>query len=581
MALYYNSETLGTLIIPKINYKWLNDGWSGVSGLIRSDVPFGSGSVIDTGILLNAPVGTFVPLFEGATGYLDGQIRQINLGIIRTTGIPGDDSVEASYAMGASYEGVEPSALSQRYPIKLTDRFGTTTAKVAVGYTQYDDQAENPCNAIFLTSPFETYHAYQWFEGAVIAGWNCEPVDSDAPADWYTASPISCTYTDDQLGITTGFDLASVQDFNVSRVPSTHIIQSGYDIITANGGGDAEIPSDFQGTATISLYLGGGGLQDGFYTDSYNGADAFNWMDEILYCGLIDVYNPTGAQIRGIAQQLRDPSFIANISKMWDNPIESIISLAVFPVGPTDNMVTTSNIYLGGLDTKISARKLIPTSGSMGKHSVTVNLGTISINEENKGFLDYDPANRMMIYLPYIGFRTISASMVMNCRVTLKYEVDFLSGDCTAIITTIDNNLGYSRVIEVGRGNVATQVPLTSTNYIGMYSGLLNAGAAVVSGNLMGAVNSVLGSGNSMQHAGSLGGNAGNISPRRAFILSDRPPTKNFVNFNATKGRTNYTGGKVGSYEGFTIGDIIIDVDYISDTGKRAIAAAFREGVIV
>jgi hypothetical protein len=570
MALYFNSTNFGTLALPRIDYKWWIDGWTGYDHLLRTDIPIGAGSLIPVGqLLINKPVGTFISILDGATDTYTGNIT--NIGVLRDVGIPGDDDMPSFTIARQDQSTMTVAGVTQRMALKVSG----SLIQMVVGYTQYNNDASQPCMFSFICPPFYTK------EFTIRADFGVAAIWTGRDAGEITNAPLQCTYTDDQLGLIDGLDFAQVKQFECSSFSTYGSNTLNFNILTANGGGSVTAPDDFQGEASISLYLGGDGVQLGFYTDSYGGEDANNWYDEILYCGLIDVYNPSASDLRGIAQQLRNTSFLAQIEKLWDNPIESIVSLFMIPVGVPGSMLASRNIYLGGQDTGISSYKVVPTNGSFGKHSVTISMGSININEENKGFFDYSPYNQMSIYLPFIGFRSISASMVMNCKVTLTYEVDLLTGDCSAVLKSLDNKWGHTRCIEVGRGNTATQIPLTSTNYMGMYSGLLNAGAALASGNILGAANSAMSMQTTFDHSGSLGGNTGVISPRRAFLLSERPPTYNYVNFNAVKGRPNNSGVKVGSLQGFTQGGILIDASNIPESAKNAIKAAFERGVYV
>lgn len=568
MALYFSSDTFGTLCVPRLDYTFW-DSWSGQSRMIRTDIPITENCLINAyDLLKNAPVGTYVEILSHVW---DGVSEYADVGIQKDIGWSGDADAPSFHFCWKSGDTI--STASTNNPL-VTDGFPTT---IVLLYQQYNNVASNPCNLMCLCSNYSQVNAKIIADFGLAAYWSTTSLATK------TGTPIQCTYTDDELGLNAGLDFASVQEFVCSKCyyPERTFMPLNSNILLANGGGDFSVPDDFQGSASMSYYLGGGSITLGFHTDSYGGEDANSWYDEILYCGLIDVYNPSASDLRGIAQQLNDSSFISQISKLWDNPIESIVSLFVVPVGVPAAMLSTANIYLGGLDTGISSSKLVPTDGSFGKHSVTVSMGTINITEENCGFFDYSPYNQMSIYLPYIGFRNISASLIMNCHVTLTYEVDFLSGDCSAVLKSVDNRWGHTRCLEVGRGNTAIQVPLTSTNYMGMYAGLLNAGAALATGNIIGAANSAMSMQSSMTHSGSLGGNVGNISPRRAFILSDRPPTYNYINYNATKGRPNNTGVKVGSITGLTIGRIIMEADHMHENAKEAITALFQKGVIV
>lgn len=74
----------------------------------------------------------------------------------------------------------------------------------------------------------------------------------------------------------------------------------------------------------------------------------------------------------------------------------------------------------------------------LNSYILTVNIGSIVVNEEHGNLLDYANTNTF-IHLPYAERIELPIEYVMGYTISVKYKIDFYSGECTIIITSSIN----------------------------------------------------------------------------------------------------------------------------------------------
>ena len=545
MALYFNSATFGTMCFPRIDYNWLyGNGFGGVEGCYRSDVPF-SFYISPYDLLGSAENGAYVEILHGMT---DGTQRVVDVGIIKT-----NDNLFSIYSVST---GETPTSGSVTEMPMVSSQTGKKVA-LYMGYSCYDnDLQNNPQFEFFIDAPMQ---AYNFSFNYALDRWSGSNIGS---SDF-----IQCTYTNDQLGIGL-FDIPSVDNFTATRQYNPYYRGNflNSNIATANGGAGSGTGANYEGEYSQPDFGNGNYI---LWQDSRGHAESYT--DTLLSIGLIDIYNPNFSDLSALASYLHSDNFIDVINKMWDNPMESIISLAMFPIAPAET--EPKNIILGGVDTGISSVHLYNS------HTRQVFMGQIDFQSElgeyYGSFLDYNPHTSVKLYLPYIGFITIDVNDIMNTRVSLWYTIDFLNGD---LLAQLDVNDGATRTIESLHGNCAIQIPLTSSNYAAVYQSIFNAGASIASGNVIGAINEVSGEKVTHNNNSSIGGSAGAMGDFHPYALITRPVKLYPRNYYEINGAPLETGGTVNLYHGLTIGKIECQIATATDREKEEIESIFANG---
>lgn len=108
---------------------------------------------------------------------------------------------------------------------------------------------------------------------------------------------------------------------------------------------------------------------------------------------------------------------------------------------------------------------------------------------EASSFLDYEPYSQYEIYLPYLGWISVSADNILNNRIIVYYVVNFVTGDSQVTVYDTTNN----KIIYTGLCQLGVKVGMTATNQkevndnrnsnnIGLGVGLLTSAVAIVGG---------------------------------------------------------------------------------------------------
>lgn len=287
-----------------------------------------------------------------------------------------------------------------------------------------------------------------------------------------------------------------------------------------------------------------------------------NFPNMVNSSKLFTVYNPSPSQLDALGGYLWDNDLIDILRKIWQNPLDGIISLIQVYATPTTG--ASRNIILGYLDSGVSAPVV-------SDQFVTIDCGTITVDELSENCLDYIPYTKLELYLPFIGVTEIDTNEFMDGDINVKYKVDVYTGTCLAEVKcTRNRDLANGTILYTFNGNCSQQLPLTSGDARGVLSALIGAaglGLSIASGGasaITGAgllksgarVAGELGSVASQEmlhvsHSGNLSANAGIMGQKKPYLIINRkrPYTANdyskYYGFPANK--TIYPG----NYEGF------------------------------
>ena len=275
---------------------------------------------------------------------------------------------------------------------------------------------------------------------------------------------------------------------------------------------------------------------------------------------LTSTFHMTKERLVQLGQFLWGSSIFDEFSLINNNPIENIISCKAIPYAISG---TTQEITLGNVKTGVNGEKI---SQNFSKQKI----GSVAIAEHYHNFLDYAPYTNVIIYLPYIGFKELDASLVMGKTIRIEYTLDVITGGCLAQIY-----VGKIRLYEF-TGNIGVDISITASNRAQVESAYINAGVGVVSsamsGNVTGAVNSIIGAATSQYHYSG----TGNPSPscvastnRTCYVVIDRPQYQPLKAFNHTRGRMCCLSKTIGSLKGYTVCDGNVDISGISATDEE------------
>ena len=261
--------------------------------------------------------------------------------------------------------------------------------------------------------------------------------------------------------------------------------------------------------------------------------------------GLMTLYNPTVGELQQLGRFLwSDGLDLSSFKKLFNDPFDTLLGLSIVPIVPPTS--GTKNIMFGNLDSGVTAKVI------SNQFVPAVDMGTLSLNEVWRGALDYSPFTSVSIYLPFIGYRQLNITDVMNSDIKLTYKFDVLTGGCIAELYVKhhltgnkassnskfkwNNNSGLLASFE---GQCAVNIPLASQDYtntiramigaVGMVGG---AAASIATGNpalgiaalAVGATNSAIqGSTPTVERSGHLSSSNALMANLTPFLTVTRP----------------------------------------------------------
>ena len=298
---------------------------------------------------------------------------------------------------------------------------------------------------------------------------------------------------------------------------------------------------------------------------------------DLIGTGIVNVWNPSSYDLKLLNQWLwRDTTIFDDAKKLVDSPLSLIVSLKMIPVGVSRG--EESHFCLAGQD---SAINMYPVSSQF----ITVDCGSVAINEYFGSALDYGAYTKIRIFLPFVGIKDLSPDDCMGGALALKYNVDVVTGDCVACLKCTRANL--SNVLYTYGGNLAYDVPLTSLNYSGKNKADLANAMGVIGGvmsqNPAGVISSAMGimtNKPNFERASDLKGNTGFLGNKQPFIVLERPIQSLPDNAGRYYGYPSNITATLGTLAGYTEVQNIIETNiHCLDEELAEIDTLLKEGV--
>lgn len=286
------------------------------------------------------------------------------------------------------------------------------------------------------------------------------------------------------------------------------------------------------------------------------GSDGESGGSGVTGTHMAHLYNPTPSQMKTLVDDyLWDDTFMDNIKKIFvGDPMDSIISLGYVPVDLTPFRGQAVNAVIGTYE--CSSAPIYPLTTDY----IELDFGTVEVKEKWGSALDYDPYSTCEIYLPYLGFQTLSMSDILypstkaaggmslaKGEIHLYYKINLFTGDCVALIFAkgtpqISGAIAKQHLIAQFAGNCIEYIPFTGANYASYYKniagnvlsgissiGTIAAGAALgnplmtVAGATSLASSGMISQPPQVQRSGTMAGGTCRLQYRTPFIRLTRP----------------------------------------------------------
>lgn len=334
------------------------------------------------------------------------------------------------------------------------------------------------------------------------------------------------------------------------------------------------------------------GLYDGDkYDDNEDITDDIEDSEGYNGVGLLTTqYALTSKRTQQLGWKLWGASFVELIEKVNNNPIENVISLKVFP---RDFSGTDEEVVLGNVEMGVNGAKITNDN-----YSYKWDIGTFTVRKKYNSFLDFTPFTKVSIWLPFIGLKDLDTSLFMGKTISVRYIVDIITGACKAELRYngamladfegsmgIDVSLTASNRAQVEAAFIANTVSSVTRNIGGIVSGGAGMGSEGLDTNFSGGG----GKGAVIQGVANIGSDllqsalnqyhttsGGSPSPacsayqsRDVYLIYDRPTYQDLKAFNMTHGRMCMLSRTLGTLQGFTKCNPMIDLSGIPCTEEE------------
>ena len=326
--------------------------------------------------------------------------------------------------------------------------------------------------------------------------------------------------------------------------------------------GTVKAPDTKEGEPTPSMPSpsGGGGF------DGHSENDTFPPLPSLgsTGSGFVQLYNPSTSDLQALGAYLWSNDFLDNIAKIFQDPMDLIITLNVVPCAPP--IFNTSRVYIGSLDTHIDMQRI-------SSEYVAVNCGRVTVPEYYGGALDYAPHTKISLLLPFVGVVPLNADECSNSTLEVQYNISVFTGNAMCFVkvtkfdaqgTNADNSVGaMSNVLYSYPCQISNTIEISSKNYSQFYSSVIGGISKTALGAATGGVGKALGEGaqsaiNTMsskptiERSGGASGTAGILGERIPKVIIERPIQSYPSNFNQYEGLPSNITATVGSLRGFT-----------------------------
>lgn len=238
---------------------------------------------------------------------------------------------------------------------------------------------------------------------------------------------------------------------------------------------------------------------------------------------LWSIYNPTQEQLDAFGAWLWSSDLVDQIKKLFSNPMESIIG--VHKVFAPPAIAGTATIKCGYIDSGVP-------SNYIKNQYVSIDCGSVLLTEYFGNVFDYDPYTKVSLFLPFIGIVPLNVADIMRGKISVKYNVDVITGACLAEVQVIRDGVGG--IIYTFSGSAIVSYPLSSGSYAGIIGGILGIAGGVIgsiaSGGALaplalGAASSVSHLHTTVQKSGSFSGAPGAMGGKIPYLIITRPQT--------------------------------------------------------
>ena len=265
--------------------------------------------------------------------------------------------------------------------------------------------------------------------------------------------------------------------------------------------------------------------------------------------GFITLFNPSLTELKNLCSYMWSGLFDINtFRKIFADPMDCILGMSIVPVAVPNG--GSKEVKVGNIGTGIFMN-------SAGSQYVSVDCGTINVNEYWGAYLDYAPYTKAEIYLPYVGTHAIDIDDIMGKTVRVVYHVDILSGAVTCYVKC-GNSVLYTFI-----GQCSSSIPITGNDWTNVINGVINIAGSIGSMIASGGATAPMAIGSiastavnslkpSVEKSGSMSGTGGMLAIQTPYLILSRPRQALPKNQNYFLGYPTYITEQLGKCSGYT-----------------------------
>lgn len=218
---------------------------------------------------------------------------------------------------------------------------------------------------------------------------------------------------------------------------------------------------------------------------SEGGYDLSNRFSPVIGGNTVGVYPLLQSEVIDLGHNLWTTQLVTAIGQgvgVLTDPADMLISLKWFYGMKTDvaNVASDCYVVLGNVPMDGTHSETAITTKPLAKEFATHDCGTITVPEYFQNYLDY--ATKFDLFIPFHGFESLNASDVVGGTISLKYNVNMLTGDGVAYVTVNNPRSSNLVVMEFQCAGIGVDIPFNAVQMgnVATRAATTIAGAALV-----------------------------------------------------------------------------------------------------
>lgn len=337
--------------------------------------------------------------------------------------------------------------------------------------------------------------------------------------------------------------------------------------------------------------------------------------------GFVTLYRCTVGEMQRFAKKMFEFDVMQALKNIFADPMDMIAGVMIVPFRPDTSGVARPVVHMPSPVPDIAWDDWYNVITDQYQD---IDCGSLYIDKYYDSCFDFNPYTRLLLYLPYLGYKELDPDEVMGHTIQVKYKVDCMTGDCVAFVmrTVFNGIIPCTQCIAQFSGNCGVRVAFGRASFdsaiaasiqliTGIATGAIKGAGGAISAFMAGAAGKggsdegdtiaqgQLASGAGAASAGIsmptvqqmktqtiksgvMGANAGFISVQKPHIIKFIPNQSRPDNYRHMHGYPANMPGPISSgYSGYMELDIIeLDGIIATDTEKNEIAALCKGGVI-